>query len=150
MGLIYPYVKSIEVYRCPADRKTVNGLETVRSMSVNAWMNPIEPWGNRPVKVFRKLSTINQPSPSKAFVFIDENPNAINDGFFVCDPTSTKWVDVPASYHGDAGGLSFADGHAEIKKWSDQRMIHATATDVTPSPGATDLLWLQERSTSPR
>ena len=149
-GLIYPYVNSTAVYRCPADRKIVGGLETVRSMSMNAWMNPIEVWGDRPVRVFRKLSSINAPSPSMAFVFIDENPHTINDGHFVSDPTSTKWVDTPASYHGDAAGLSFADGHAEIKKWSDPRVTKATDFYVTPTPGTTDLQWMQDRSTSRR
>jgi prepilin-type processing-associated H-X9-DG protein len=150
VGLLFPYVKSTEVYRCPADRKLVNGQPTVRSMSMNAWMNPLSVYGRSPVRVFRKLSNINIPSPSMAFVFIDENPNAINDGFFVNDPTRNMWIDVPASYHGEAGGLSFADGHAEIKKWSDQRMISARKTDIAPDPGSDDLQWLQQRSTSRR
>jgi prepilin-type N-terminal cleavage/methylation domain-containing protein/prepilin-type processing-associated H-X9-DG protein len=148
-GLMHSYVKSVKVYKCPADKKLVNGEPTVRSMSMNSWMNPIEVWDNRPVKVFRKLTAIENPSPTMAFVFIDENPNAINDAHFVSDPTQpNKWIDVPASYHGEAAGLSFADGHAETKKWSDQNMIKATQTGVTPSPGKTDHLWLQERSTS--
>ena len=29
--------------------------------------------------------------------------------------------DLPASYHNGAGGLSFADGHQEIKRWLDPR-----------------------------
>jgi len=148
MGLLYPYVKSTGIYKCPADKKVVNGAPTIRSMSMNAWMNPITVYNNSPVRVFRKLSSITQPAPSEAFVFIDENPNSINDGFFVCDPTRNKWIDVPASYHGEAGGLSFADGHAEIKKWSDQIMITATTTDISPDPGSDDLQWLQRRSTS--
>jgi prepilin-type N-terminal cleavage/methylation domain-containing protein/prepilin-type processing-associated H-X9-DG protein len=147
-GLLYPYLKSAHIYKCPADRKMVNGARTVRSMSMNAWMNPIEIWNNRPVKIFRKYSDINHPSPAAAFVFIDENPNTINDGYFVCDPTATRWTDTPASYHGTAGSLSFADGHAEIKNWRDRNMIGATGFDVTPQPGTTDLQWLQVRSTS--
>ena len=45
VGLLFPYVKTVDVYRCPADKKMVNGEPTVRSMSANAWMNPISPWG---------------------------------------------------------------------------------------------------------
>ncbi len=147
-GLLYPYIKTVKVYKCPADRKTVNAGSTVRSMSMNCWMNPIEIWGNKPVNVFRKLTSIANPTPATAFVFIDENPNTINDGFFVCDPTNSNWVDTPASYHAGAAGLSFADGHAEIKKWQDQNVITATGFGVKPQPGTTDLQWLQERSTS--
>lgn len=146
-GLLYPYINSTKVYKCPADRKVVNGGLTVRSMSLNAWMNPIEIWGPRPVRVFRKRSQITAPSPSTAFVFIDENPDTINDGHFVCDPTDTKWIDSPASYHADAGGLSFADGHAEIKKWRDQNIVGATGGGVIPQAGTADLQWLQQRST---
>jgi prepilin-type N-terminal cleavage/methylation domain-containing protein/prepilin-type processing-associated H-X9-DG protein len=150
-GLVYsPYIKSTRIYKCPADKKTVNGLPTVRSLSMNSWMNPIHVWDDRPVQVFRKLSNINKPIPSLAFVFIDENPNVINDGHFVCDPTQTQWIDAPASYHGGAGSLSFADGHAETRKWGDGNMIRATRPGFAPSPGATDLQWLQERSTTPQ
>jgi hypothetical protein len=28
-------------------------------------------------------------------------------------------MDIPASYHNNAGGISFADGNAEIRKWHD-------------------------------
>jgi len=147
-GLLYPNVKASTVYKCPADRKMVNNGLTVRSMSMNAWMNPIEIWNNRAVKVFRKYSDIHNPAPSSAFVFIDENPATINDGYFVCDPTATHWTDTPASYHGSAGSLSFADGHAEIKKWNDGNMIRATGFDVIPQSGTADLQWLQDRSTS--
>jgi prepilin-type N-terminal cleavage/methylation domain-containing protein/prepilin-type processing-associated H-X9-DG protein len=149
MGLLFPYVKMVDVYKCPADRKTVGGRLTTRSMSMNAWMNPIVPYGNNNrVRVFRKLTSINRPSPSEAFVFIDENPNAINDGFFVNDPTRPLWIDVPASYHGDAGGLSFADGHAEIKKWSDKNLLSATRTDIPRDRNSDDLQWLHWRTTS--
>ena len=42
MGLLFPYVNNLAVYKCPADKKTMNGALTARSMSMNAWMNPIE------------------------------------------------------------------------------------------------------------
>jgi len=87
--------------------------------------------------------------PSACWVYIDENPNSINDGWFCCDPNQpNKWVDIPATYHGNAGGLSFADGHAEIKKWRDGKMINATSTDVLRDPNCSDLQWLQARSTT--
>jgi prepilin-type N-terminal cleavage/methylation domain-containing protein/prepilin-type processing-associated H-X9-DG protein len=148
-GLIYSYTRSSKIYKCPADRKTVDNLPTVRSMSMNAWMNPIKPWDDRPVKVLRKLSQIIAPIPSMAFVFIDENPKTINDGHFVCDPTQKKWIDAPASYHGRSGSLSYADGHAEIKRWTDEKLIQATTSGFSPAPGATDLEWLQQRSVMP-
>jgi prepilin-type N-terminal cleavage/methylation domain-containing protein/prepilin-type processing-associated H-X9-DG protein len=61
----------------------------------------------------------------------------------------TTWVDIPASYHNRAGGISFADGHAEIKKWRDPIVVAQTYSTFTPA-GETppnDLNWLQIRTT---
>jgi prepilin-type N-terminal cleavage/methylation domain-containing protein/prepilin-type processing-associated H-X9-DG protein len=161
MGLIFPYVKSVSIFKCPADRRTdrwpnTTGTPTVRSMSMNAWMNPINSWnsvagygGVSKLRDFRKQTDIIAPAPVKCWVTIDENPWSINDGWFVCDPNKpTTWVDVPASYHNNAGGLGFADGHAEIKKWRDSAMISARNNNVIQTPGTPDLQWLQERTTS--
>ena len=60
---------------------------------------------------------------AEVFVLIDENPGSINDAFFYEKPGQPTWCDVPATYHNNAGGLSFADGHAQIKKWSDPAIL---------------------------
>jgi prepilin-type N-terminal cleavage/methylation domain-containing protein/prepilin-type processing-associated H-X9-DG protein len=156
-GVLYPYVNNVGVYKCPADTQGVRGFPTVRSMSMNCWMNPIDSWnkygGNHPdaVREFRKMGDIVAPGPSMAWVFIDENPWGINDGFFVCDPKVPVWVDIPASYHNGAGGLSYADGHAEIKKWRDSAVLNCKAPPktggVVPDKSG-DLDWLEQRSSS--
>ena len=158
IGLLYPYVNSPGVYKCPADKQPVRGFPTCRSMSMNCWMNPIDSWnnqgGNHPGKVreFRKQTDISNPGPAMAFVFIDENPWGIDDGFFVCDPIKPVWINIPASYHNGAGGLSFADGHAEIKKWKDNAVLGCSATPplgVQQNASTGNLEWLQARSSSP-
>jgi prepilin-type processing-associated H-X9-DG protein len=101
------------------------------------------------MRVFRKQTDIVAPSPSKCWVMIDENPWSINDGFFVCDPTQpAEWTDIPASYHNGSGGLSFADGHAEIRKWRDSAVLNARHYGAQADLHCNDLPWLQERSTS--
>jgi prepilin-type N-terminal cleavage/methylation domain-containing protein/prepilin-type processing-associated H-X9-DG protein len=158
-GLLFPYVNSLAVYKCPADKKNVNGVPTVRSMSMNAWMDPInnstegnQVWngGNSGMRVFYKQSDITVPGPSMCWVFIDENPWSINDGWFVCDPSNVNtWIDKPASYHGNACGLSYADGHAEIKKWRDGKLINSQTTAWLPAdPNVPDWTWFAERTTS--
>ncbi len=166
-SLLYKYVGNLEVYRCPADTSAVQnngalkayggkGTPRVRSMSMNAWMNPINAWsgdqtGPPGLKNFRTQVDIRNPGTT--WVTIDENPESINDGWFVVDPrnvsnTGGSWVDIPATYHNGAGGLSFADGHAEIKKWRD-RGITAKNADIgaaAQDKGA-DLRWMAERST---
>ena len=159
-GLLYPFVTSLGIYKCPADRKQVSGTNTVRSMAMNAWMNSIKSWndvipgthaGANRLRDYRKQSDITVPSPSMTWVFIDENPNSINDGWFACDPANpVLWYDIPATYHNNAGGLSFADGHCEIKKWRDKNILTATRVDLPKDPNSDDLTWLQERSTAKR
>ncbi len=155
-GLLFPYVNNLTSYKCPGDGKMVDGKATVRSISMNCWLNPIRDWnsiqdygGRERLRVFRKQADITAPSPANCWVMIDESPVGINDGWFVCDPNETySWRDVPAGYHGDAGGLSFADGHAEIKSWRDPAVLRRAAPG-TPRDGTSgDLPWLQERSTS--
>jgi prepilin-type N-terminal cleavage/methylation domain-containing protein/prepilin-type processing-associated H-X9-DG protein len=145
-GLLWPYINSLEVVRCPADRKTgANGEPTVRSMSMNAWMNPISNEGGELADttyiVFRKQTSIRRPS--ETWVTIDENPNSINDGWFLVKPNvPTVWRDVPAAYHNSAGGLSFADGHAEIRKWTDANVASQKGSYSRKDPKSDDLDWL--------
>ena len=103
---------------------------------------------------------MGSPGPAMTWVLLDEREDSINDGYFVVDmmghrdrPTAWKIVDYPASYHNRAGGLSFADGHSEIKKWRDPRTTPKIRKGVllpldVPSPNNQDVLWLQERSSS--
>jgi len=162
MGLLYPYANSLAVYKCPADKKNINGAPTARSMSMSAWMNPLpgQSWnsvkgysGANELRDFRKQGDITKPGPAMCWVMIDENPFSINDGWFVCDPNSPNtWYDVPASYHGGAGGISYADGHSEIKKWKDKNVLGlcTVPSQLAKDPASSDLIWLQERSTSRR
>ena len=73
-----------------------------------------------PYKIFKKTTLL--ANSSDLFVFTEEAPSSINDGFFCFfggnSPDNGGWSDCPAAYHGRACGLSFADGHAEIHKWT--------------------------------
>ncbi len=163
LGLIFPYVPNVAVFKCPADKKIVLGKPTARSMSMNAYMNPLNP--NPPptpavlppapltvgYRMFKKQNDLALLGPANTWILIDENSASINDGFFCVDPrpTSTIWYDKPATYHDRAGGLSFADGHAEIRKWRDANLINymgPPGANVTAQPGAGDLQWLGQRT----
>jgi prepilin-type N-terminal cleavage/methylation domain-containing protein/prepilin-type processing-associated H-X9-DG protein len=156
-GSLFNYTKNETIYKCPADRKTatVSGVATptTRSMSMNAFMNPISMgFGNSIALIYRKLGEIVRPPPNNCWVFIDECPGTINDGFFVCDPYGypATWVDIPAAYHSNAGGISFADGHAEIRKWHDPTVTAQTSPTFSPAMETQqkDLHWLQDRTTA--
>jgi type II secretory pathway pseudopilin PulG len=162
-SLLGPYCnRSIGIYKCPGDKVAGAKGPRVRSISMNGQMgglstqppvlNQYGPGQN--YQVFLKQTDIGRPSPSMAWVFIDEHADSINDGFFrIALNQTTTWADVPASYHGASGALSFADGHAEIKRWSDPQVKDRAVTRVdisaaVPAVPNTDLLWMEERTSS--
>jgi prepilin-type processing-associated H-X9-DG protein len=112
-------------------------------------MNAISPWPSS-LRQFKKQTDIIRPVDT--WVVLDESPGTINDGWFVCEP-GTQWVDCPASYHNNAGGISFADGHAQIKKWTDSTVLKYGKLGATPGnffPQGTpagDLAWLANLTT---
>ncbi len=162
---LYIYTKNTGVYKCPADKSSVvtpgGERPRTRSLSMNCWVGDVEDraWGGQTMyKVIKKMSDFIRPGPVNTFVFIDEHEDSIDDGWFAVDMadrgSATIMANVPASYHNGAGGLSFADGHAEIHKWVDPRTkLPVTKTYIPlniPSPNNKDILWLQERTTGRR
>jgi prepilin-type N-terminal cleavage/methylation domain-containing protein/prepilin-type processing-associated H-X9-DG protein len=166
LGLIYPYAPNVGLFKCPADRRTAylglpqgpGGPPTVRSVSMNGYMNPIKdkiqtsyaPL-NQKYRIFKKQSDLATIGAPNCWVLLDENPWSINDGWFAFDPSpaANNWVDKPATYHANAGGLSFADGHAEIHKWRDQNLINYAGpknTGVAAQAGVGDIYWLGQRT----
>ena len=160
-----PYLQSPGVYHCPADRSRAShggrSLPRVRSVSANMWMNYV---GNVAVgqdkyMLFRNTLDLATLGPSRAWVFIDEREDSINDGLFQTDlvnrGAAATIVDYPASYHNRAAGLSFADGHAEVRRWLDARTTPVlNKGQLMPlnvrSPNNPDVAWLQERSSVAR
>lgn len=127
-GKLYPFNTSPDIYRCPADTRMPSDLRTflrgkrrVRSYSLCGRMggSDNEAWVlGSAYKMRRKLSEIDNPGPSQAFVFIEESYETIDDGYFATKaPGEVIWQNSPTIRHAKAGELSFADGHAEIWKW---------------------------------
>src|ERR1041385_4666474 len=88
IGKLWPYNKSFGIYKCPADKSMVKiggkKYSRTRSISMSGNMNGTDNWATRPAFwYFRKQSEIVNPPPSKAFVFIDEREESIDDGFFL-------------------------------------------------------------------
>jgi len=135
------YVKSFQVYKCPADiyQSTANPGPRTRSVSMDGALgnnNPV--FVNQNGKTYiaaQKVGDLNIPGPSNIFVWLDEHPDSINDAVFMENPGyapgSEKWRDLPASYHNGAGSLSFADGHSEIHKWVVRGGLYSTVQPVT-------------------
>ena len=156
------YVRTPAVFKCLADKSvcTIRGktYPRVRSMSMSGWMGPNSPaWAGRTdYQVFAKTTDIINPSPTKALVYIDEREDSIDDGYYAIDVgnqgQAAMLINFPASYHNGAGGVTFADGHSEIKRWLDPRTkpprIPGVKAQFTPSPKNQDVAWLQEHATA--
>jgi hypothetical protein len=125
------------VFRCPADN-VVSSLQQAagwaarnRSYSMNMMVGDagaVSASGvntNNP-SYTQFFKTTRIPQPSEIFVFLDEHPDSINDGYFLNKtpeyavhggPASAEWTDLPASYHNRAAAFSYADGHSLLHRW---------------------------------
>ncbi|MGC3959621.1 MAG: type II secretion system protein [Verrucomicrobiota bacterium] len=151
------YTRNIGIYHCPADasKGLSQSQNRVRSVAMNVFVGNTGGGNWNGYRLFAKMSDIRMPT--EIFVFLDEHPDSINDGFYAyCTgdgpPEVSQWSDLPASYHNGAGGLSFADGHSEIKRWLDSATKRPiTRTDITApisTQGKTnDIGWMLLRST---
>jgi prepilin-type N-terminal cleavage/methylation domain-containing protein/prepilin-type processing-associated H-X9-DG protein len=133
LGVLYPYNTCVPIYHCPADRSTVQAADGTplpqlrersynMSQSVNGYNGYLDPDGVLTnIPSWDRLVVIAQPSPARAFVFIDENPDTQFDSQFgnpVGAPVfAVEWFDMPSDRHNLGGNLSFADGHVEHWRW---------------------------------
>ena len=157
----YKYLSTPAVFRCPADLATlrVQGklLPRNRSYSMNAFMgDTTTSWVTdhaQTFKVARKFSDFSSPGASDVYVLIDEHENSINDSHFFpfsnlrLFGNNTPWLDAPSGRHGNAAGLTYADGHSAIKKWRSnvsgfkRKGGEAVVNDITWLPKADKADW---------
>ena len=90
------------------------------------------------------------PNPSGIFVFLDEHPDTINDGFFVNRLNDYQWGNLPGSYHNGGANFSFADGHTEAHHWlvggTIRPPVPGGAGGTQPATPPTDFQWLKDRT----
>jgi len=171
---LWPYAgKAPSIYKCPSDTSTIRPftgefagkiVPRVRTMAMSYWIGGMAGVTEySPGVVLTKLSDLIRPSPSMTWVFIDQREDSVNFGNFVTqmngypnNPNQTQFFyDFPGFYHGNAGGLSFADGHSETKRWVDPRTMppmvkgkmNTSLQTTVPSPNNKDIVWLQQRAT---
>jgi len=160
-AVLGPYAQSASIHRCLASKVTAptgsGRLPVVRTVSMNGWMGwPNTAAWNPGYRLFRKTTDIIAPSPSETLVFIDERDDSIDDCYFATDMATHQLVNFPASYHGGSGGVTFADGHAEIHRWRSPELLRrqqvgaqTQKNEFTAVPANNpDLVWLRARATS--
>jgi prepilin-type N-terminal cleavage/methylation domain-containing protein/prepilin-type processing-associated H-X9-DG protein len=126
-GVLYKYVRDVDVYHCPGDNRITRGtslgmgLEYLiyRSYSLTDYMRATQP--SDPKKLF------SFKSQATKMLFVEEiydgaAGNYNHDGWSYTPYSNTMW-DPLGIFHSDACTFSFMDGHAERKKWDDKRTI---------------------------
>lgn len=138
-----PYVNgATSIYRCPSDhalssiQRAAGWDHRIRSYSMNAMVGNAGAFSASGVNInnpdytqFFKITQI--PRPSEIFVFLDEHPDSIDDGYFLDKDVqvthgyggNAEWLDLPASYHNNSAAFSFADGHASLHRWLKSKTI---------------------------
>ncbi len=154
------YLQNINVYRCLASRCMVqepNGtFPLVRTISMSGWVGNGKAWKSENYQLFQRFGDFTRLSPTDGIVFVDERDDSVDDGFFAVDMDNATLENLPSDSHNGAGGLTFADGHAEIHKWLASPALlpqvtgfatRQTGNGNNVQPNNFDLLYLRAHAT---
>ncbi|MHC4569856.1 MAG: type II secretion system protein [Planctomycetota bacterium] len=119
-GALWPYVRDIDVYRCPRGRR---GHAATYSTVVAANGVQVEGAYARGTRLTRLTNIVN-PGPAQRAVFMDMGHTPVGDDFYVhyLYP-KWRWHGAPPIRHSDGTTLSMADGHAEYWKWKGRETV---------------------------
>jgi len=143
-GVLFHYNRSVNIYKCPADHSTVRDqklLPRTRTVSMSAYMSGLGAPGDFDFRrSWHKTSQIQKPGPSRAFVFVDEHENSIQQATFCVNANNFRlfgtkqwdWISFPATRHNNGAVFSFADGHAETWRWREPRTIEISRRSPPP------------------
>jgi prepilin-type N-terminal cleavage/methylation domain-containing protein/prepilin-type processing-associated H-X9-DG protein len=153
------YLKRAPVYKCPSDKHTVGPKKTPTSYSyaMNCFLSPVGIVSNiveapRRHRVYYRAMQIE--APAQRFVFIDGNAQSLCCPAFMVNPAPGGFFHYPGTYHHGGAVVSFADGHAERKRWVDKTTFRRNPGDALfeitggGSPNNKDVLWIQQHSTA--
>jgi prepilin-type N-terminal cleavage/methylation domain-containing protein/prepilin-type processing-associated H-X9-DG protein len=103
---------------------------------------------NNPYLTFGSMADFTRIGPSQVWTFIDEDEYSLNDGGFGFDMSRPEWIDFVGTYHNNACGFSFADGHSEIHKWKDgtTKVIGGDITRRGITGSTFDWQWMKEHT----
>ncbi len=138
-GALWPWIKDIDVYRCPRGWKghaltygtvpSANGGTRVKGTFLvlpNAGDSETGYVGKRvgsTVLKLTRLTDIISPGAGQRAVFVDSGYGHLH-GFFYVEYLYPTWrIDPPPVHHRDGVTLSMADGHAEYWKWKGRETV---------------------------
>jgi prepilin-type N-terminal cleavage/methylation domain-containing protein/prepilin-type processing-associated H-X9-DG protein len=159
------FIGKSRVWKCPGDTTS-----NVRSMSMNYLVGGNgtadgvatgyygSQWTSHSgFSLYRKGSHIK--NPAMTWVTTDEWSTSINDAFFVVDMVNwdgvnlraspaAQVIDHPGIQHSSGSQFSFADGHAEIKRWKDTAFREPNPAGRNAAGNVPDMRWLMQRTSA--
>jgi prepilin-type N-terminal cleavage/methylation domain-containing protein/prepilin-type processing-associated H-X9-DG protein len=178
---LWPYTgRAPGVFQCPGEQSSViptsgpnrgQHVRRLRSMAMSVWMGGLEGGVNfgpglddGQWRAFHKLSDMTASGPTGLIVFSDQRedensfPNLFIDMTGYPDhPERTQFTgDLVPFYHAGGTSYSFADGHSELKHWTDPRtMVPVLRNTLQPNlvyvfPNDRDIVWLRDHATRAR
>ena len=149
-GLLFPYNRTVGIYRCPADAGRVplatgGSAPRTRSYNLSIWLNTQVADGSG---AYVKFTDVTDPGPSGFQSFVEVHEDTIADATFGLYPDGypffgDHWLDVPADRHNRGGDLSFLDGHVERYRWRAPKKGLAIADEASEPDQRTDMRKLQ-------
>jgi hypothetical protein len=125
-GKLWRYLKNHKVYKCPVGER---GAYVTNYMSHALHTYPTSAGPGAPM-ILRKMQI---KKTAQRFIFLDVGLVKGGGGAYYTPfksgggtPSPLKWYDPPPMRHGKGTVLSFADNHAEYKKWTDPHALEAT------------------------
>jgi prepilin-type N-terminal cleavage/methylation domain-containing protein/prepilin-type processing-associated H-X9-DG protein len=164
-SLLGPYLgSSAQIFWCPADtyvsppQRAQGWSHRARSVTMDGNIGGGEKYsfGWTLTNAIVKMGGFGTPGPAMSWLMMDEHPDWMDDSILYVNPAEAngigEFTEVPGSFHNNACGVNFADGHAEIHKWMDTRILlpvmyeyHPESINIT-FPVSPDLAWLAQRT----
>lgn len=158
--------RSAKVFSCPAANYVSSAQRNfgwdhrVRSVAMNGavgigdkYLQPGNPFGWTQWYVAKKSGDFHTPGPSDCWVIMDEHPDSVDDALlYTSSYATTKFIELPGNQHGGACGISFADGHSEVHKWTDAvltkyaNVSYSSVQQQTCLITDKDMLWLAQHT----
>ena len=115
-GALYPYLRDLNIYRCPEAQRNMHRTYSIIESMNGMWSSPSRPEKGAVIKATSQIRRTSQ-----RIVFIEEGyPSP--DSFIVWYGRE-QWLDVPQCPHIKGSNFGFADGHGEYWRWEDERTL---------------------------
>lgn len=138
-GALWPYLKDVDVYRCPRGRSghavTYTPVVAANNPGVNVEGTYVADSAKRDVTEvgvrikstvlkLTRLTDIVSPGPASRAVFIDMGETPSSDDYYAYFLyPQWPWSSPPPLRHGEGTTLSMADGHVEHWRWQGRETV---------------------------